>query len=217
LRKITKTRLALIGVAAAAVLAVAVPAAFAGTTFINGQLSPGDTAQTDRLFRDGIPSQCTYLFNGFPPQNTIGTSKTDPGIFGDGLTRSADVYSFWNATNQFQCVTVRLRTNCGVFDPLQINGFAAAYFFYNPDLTAVVNPYVYAGDAGQSGSPMQFGFGVEPFQTFEVVVSTVDLDLLNCNNYLLTVQIGKTAKTAFVNTAKAKLKPGSYDTKRAHS
>jgi hypothetical protein len=206
--KITSKRLVLLAVAAAAALAVAVPAALAGTTYINGQLSPGDTVQTDRLFRDGIPSQCTYLFNPFPPQNIIGTSKTDPGRANILVaTRRADVYSFSNLTPQFQCVTVRLVTNCGPFDPLHVNGFAAAYFFYNPNLTVTgLAKYQYAGDAGQSQSPMQFGFGVAPFDSFFVVVSTVGDNILpltltafqNCQNYALTVQIGKTAQTAAI-------------------
>jgi hypothetical protein len=205
--KITSKRLVLLAAAAAAALAVAVPAAFAGTTYINAQLSPGDTSQFDRLVMDGIPSQCTYRFNPFPPQNLIGTSKTDPGranIF-PFVPRSADVYSFSNLTPQFQCVTVRLTTNCGPFDPTHVNGFAAAYFFYNPNLTVTgLAKYQYAGDAGHSQSPMQFGFGVAPFDSFFVVVSTVGDNILpltftafsNCNNYALTVQIGKTAQTA---------------------
>jgi hypothetical protein len=93
---------------------------------------------------------------------------------------------------------VRLSTLCGPLDPSGINGFAAAYFEYNPAFPSETQPgstSIYAGDAGQSGTPMQFGFWVFPFESFEVVVSTVltGAAAQNCNNYTLTVQIGKTA------------------------
>jgi hypothetical protein len=207
-KKITRTRLAVFVVAAAAALAVAVPAAFAGTTFIQGSLSPGDIQQTDRLFRDGLPSNCNVdKYDG---------GLYNPGLFGDANLRAADVYDFFNATNQFQCVTVRLRTSCGPFDPTLVNGFSAAYTSYDP-AAPDGGPAPFStliGDAGQSGSPMQYGFVVAPFETFQVVVATVDLDFENCNSYQLTVQIGKTARVAG-SVSKSNLRPGSYDKHRA--
>lgn len=196
--KITRKRLAVFGATFAAVLAVAVPAAWAGTTLIQGSLSPGDTVQTDRLFRDGVPSTCN-------------TFKFNPGLLGDAGLRSADAYTFWNATNQFQCVTVRLRTACGPIDPVGVNGFVVAYegVGYNP-LDPSLN---WIADAGQSGQPMQFGVVVAPFETFQVVVSTVDVDLLNCNSYTLVVQIGKTARVT--PNASGKFRPGAVDVRRA--
>jgi hypothetical protein len=210
-KKITRTRLALIGVAAAAVLAVAVPAALAGTFSYNGSLSPGDTQQTDRLFRDGVPSFCVYGFGNplIDPFTGIPIpSKLDPGLLGDAALRAVDVYSFWNATNQYQCVTVRLATACGPLDPTGVNGFSTSYFFYDPADPSDPGS-VYAGDAGQSGTPMQYGFVVLPFESFEVVVSTVDIDLQNCNNYRLTVSYGKTAKVTA--NVKGKWKAGAVD------
>jgi hypothetical protein len=215
-KKITRTRLAVFVVAAAAALAVAVPAAFAGTTFIQGSLSPGDIQQTDRLFRDGIPSNCNV--------DKYAGGLYNPGLFGDATARAADVYDFFNATNQFQCVTVRLRTNCGPFDPALVNGFSAAYTAYDPAFPdGLQNPLfsTLIGDAGQSGSPMQYGFVVAPFETFQVVVATVGDVVVgppdpfeNCNSYQLTVQIGKTARVAGA-VSKSLLRPGSYDKHRA--
>jgi hypothetical protein len=208
---VTRRRLAIVGLAAASMLAVAVPLALAGTSLTRGSLSTGDTQQTDRLFRDGVPSTCTSI-------------KAFPGLFGDQSTQSADAYGFWNATNQFQCVTVTLQHQCGPADVDNINAFAAAYDDSSYDPT---NPGAgWIGDAGQSGSPERFGIVVAPFQTFEVVVSTVEDAVVQpppevgpeqvpagtgCVSYTLTVRIGKTARTINVKTAKPKWKWSAYD------
>ncbi len=191
--KITKRRLALLGALVAVAAALAAPAAFAGTTYINGSLSPGDTQQTDRLFRDGVPQGLNNLnkynlVNGLywlgqptPYPYLAWGVPYNPGVIGDAEDRAVDVYSFWNATNQPQQVTVRLRDACGPFDPSGINGFVAAYFSNEYDPTdpegATLDGQsptgqVLIGDAGQSGQPMQFNTVVNRFQTFEVVVST---------------------------------------------
>jgi hypothetical protein len=195
---------------------MAVPVALGGITVFPGSLSPGDTAQTDRLFRDGTPSVCVWSVFGTP---IPGPSKPNPGLFGDALARVADVYTFWNASVRPQCVTVTLRHQCGaLIDPLGVNAFAAIYARYEP-----TDPSLnWFADAGQSGTPERFGLVVPAFRTFQVVVSTVDLDPLNCNAYQLTVQIGKTATlttaggagptaTGAAAAAKPVWKPGAVD------
>jgi hypothetical protein len=224
--KFTRRRIAIGVAAAAAALAVAVPVAIGGITVFPGSLSPGDTPQTDRLFRDGVPSVC--LWNGVnvigPPGVPFGVpipgpSKPNPGLFGDAGARVADTYTFWNASVRPQCVTVTLRHQCGsLIDPLGVNAFAAMYARYEP-----TDPSLnWFADAGQSGTPERFGLVVPALRTFQVVVSTVDLDLLNCNAYPLTVQIGKTATlttaggagptaTGAAAAAKPVWKPGAVD------
>jgi hypothetical protein len=174
--KFTRKRLALFGGVVAVAAAIAVPAAIAAV--YPGSLGPGDTTQTDRLFRDGIPSNC---FNG----------KANPGLAGVGGVRSRDTRSFWNPTAKPQCVLVRLTHNCGGADVNRVNAFSQA----NSTFVAADPSLNYLGDAGQSGGggpfpPQAFSFVVAPFQTFDVTVATVDIDLLNCASYLLTVQVG---------------------------
>ncbi len=213
--KARRSRIVSSAVVALAALAVAVPVALAGTSTNKGSLSAGDTVQTDRLFRDANPSTCN-------------TEKSNPGLFGDGSTQHVDAYSFWNATNQIQCVTVRLFHSCGPADVDNINAFAVAYAdsLYDPSDPAAA----WAADAGQSSSPEQFGFRVGPFQSFEVVVSTVEEGEVippppppaiqpfqapagtGCVSYTLTVQIGKSAtQPAFRTIVKPKWKWAAYD------
>ena len=107
-----------------------------------------------------------------------------------------------------------------------INAFAVAYDDSSDD---PADPsFGWIGDAGQSGSPERFGFFVAPFQTFEVVVSTVEgggetksrkaacrpeqiPPGTGCVSYSLMVQVGKAARTINVNTAKPKWKWSAYD------
>jgi hypothetical protein len=163
---------------------------------IRGSLSPGDTVQTDRLLRNGIPSDCS-------------TTKTNPGLAGGATARRADAYMFTNPKeNKAQCVNVTLQTACGPFDSTRTNGWATAYsgVAYDP-----ANPSAgWIGDPGDSTSPMRFSFIVEPGATFEVVVATVDTDVLNCHAYTLDVAFGKVPKPA---TTSAAPKPGGVDHK----
>jgi hypothetical protein len=53
---------------------------------------------------------------------------------------------------------------------------------------------------------------VDSFEPFQVVVTTVDLCLLNCNSYTLTVQIGKSAGLPF-NAPTLRCKRGAVDSR----
>jgi hypothetical protein len=175
--KFTRKRVAVLGGVIAVAAAIAVPAALAATYV--GNLQVGDTTQTGRLFRDGIPSKCE---NG---------PKTNPGLVADAGVRSRDTRRFWNNSGRAQCVNVRLYHNCGPTDPSNVNAFVQANSVFVP-----ADPSLnYLADAGQSGGGILFpaqrmSFVVGANQQFDVTVATVDADLLVCDNYRLVVNIG---------------------------
>src|SRR5437868_3507600 len=90
-----------------------------GGCTVTGSIDAGDATQTDRMFRDGVPSTCAV-------------PKTCPGPFGDGLQHHYDSYTYTNTTGTTQCVTVDPTTECvgtnytfvvaylGSFDPTNI-------------------------------------------------------------------------------------------------
>ena len=163
--KLRRKRLVVLGAAIATAAAVAVPVALAVT--VNGSLSVTDPRQHDRLFRDGLPSDCA--------------GKANPGLVGDGHVRPYDRYRLTNHTGAAKCVHVFLQHVCG-----PVNAFAQANSTFLPGDPSAH----YLGDAGQSGSPQNFSFRVHGGQSFDVVVAEVDgaLHGLPCP-YRLTVSI----------------------------
>jgi hypothetical protein len=164
--KFRSKRLFVLGAVIAVAAAVAVPVALAVT--FTGSLSVTDPRQHDRLFRDGLPSDCA--------------GKANPGLIGDGHVRPFDRYRLTNHTGSPLCVHVFMQHACG-FD----NAFAQANSTFLP-----ADPSAhYLGDAGQSASPQSFSFRVHGGQSFDVVVAEVDGELhgLPCP-YRLTVNVG---------------------------
>ena len=162
--KVKSKRLLVLGAALATAAAVAVPAALSVT--VSGFLSPNDPKQHDRLFRDGVPSGCH--------------GKANPGLLGDGLSRSYDRYRLTNSAGTAKCVHVVLHHVC-------VQGaFAQANSTFIPSDPSAN----YLGDAGQSGSPESFQFTAPARHTFDVVVNEVDGGVHNppCP-YRLTVSI----------------------------
>ena len=157
--------LAVVGAAIATAMVVAVPVALSVT--VNGFLSNTDPKQHDRLFRDGLPSDCH--------------GKANPGLVGDGHSRPYDKYGFTNTASTAKCVQVRLEHLC---DPG--NAFAQANSAFVPSDPSAH----YLGDAGDSGSLQNFSFSVPGGNHFDVVVAEVDggLHALPCR-YRLTVSI----------------------------
>ena len=94
------------------------PTGTPGGCQVTGSIDTGDPTQIDRLFRSGIPQTCP--------------ASTSCAIFGDGLPRHYDQYTFTNTTGATQCVTVDTNTACtgtnfiftaaylGSFDPNNI-------------------------------------------------------------------------------------------------
>jgi hypothetical protein len=169
-------------IAAAAVAAIAVPAAVAGTYLYSGSITTGDVPQTNRLFRDGVRSTCN-------------SSKPNPGDYSTAGSY-ADVYNLFNPTSQYQCVTVRITPFCGT----NYATFVAGYDGYDP-----ADPdWNWLGDEGSSAADGQndmFQFWADPFSSFQVVVSTVPSNSSTCNYYSLSVAYGKVSKTFGANSA----------------
>jgi hypothetical protein len=135
---------------------------------INGTIDLSDPTQTDRLFRDGIPSTCD-------------APKTCPGPFGDGLLHHYDAYTFTNTTGATQCVTVDINTACEGTNFI----FATAYLDSFDPNNLCTN---YLADEGSSPFPTApFSFNVDPGQTFVLVVAEVTADA-GCPAYTLTVE-----------------------------
>jgi len=157
------------------VAAVAVPVAFAAK--VAGSLSITDTPQLDRLFRDGVASNC------FAP-------KANPGTIGDAAVRVRDTYTYFNGSGRAQCTHVYLRHLC-LFGGLDVNAFAQA----NQPFEALNPSLNYLADAGQSGGglffPAQhFSFVVGALDSFDVTVAQVDGPIPPACFYNLTVNIG---------------------------
>ena len=181
--RFSRKRLALLVGAVVLAAAVAVPVAL-GAKF-PGTLSITDDFQNDRLFRDGVPSNC---WTAVP--------KANPGIIGDATLRNRDTRAFTNATSKPQCVHVFLTHSClDAPGGLPVNAFSQANAPFDP-LDPSLN---YLGDAGQSGganiappsfTAQHFSFVVAPFSSYEVTVAQVDNPLLVPCFYNLTVNAG---------------------------
>jgi hypothetical protein len=141
-----------------------------GGCTVNGSIDGSDPTQTDRMFRDGIPSTCAV-------------PKVCPGPFGDGLQHHYDSYTYTNNTGSTQCVTVDPTTECVGTNYT----FVVAYLgSFNP--ADICENYL--ADSGSSPDPTQppvtFSFNVDPGQSFVVVVSEVTADA-GCNAYTLNI------------------------------
>jgi hypothetical protein len=135
---------------------------------VNGVIDTGDPTQTDRLFRDGIPSTCAI-------------PKVCPGVLGDGLPRHYDSYTFTNTTGATQCVNVGVNTDCAGTNAI----FTTAYLgSFDPSNLCTKN---YLADIGGSPNPTgSFSFTLDDGQTVVLVVNEVDPDA-GCAAYTMTV------------------------------
>ena len=125
---------------------------------VNGVIDSSDPTETDRMFRDGIPSTCA-------------APKVCPGLLGDGLPRHYDSYTFTNTTGSTQCVTIDadamtctganfifLQAYLGSFDP---NNLCTNYL---------------ADIGGSPNATGSFSFDLDDGQTVVIVVNEVDPD-----------------------------------------
>jgi hypothetical protein len=134
---------------------------------ITGSIDLNDPTQTDRLFRDGVPSTCA-------------APKLCPGLFGDGLLHHYDAYTFTNTTGATQCVTVDVNTACEGTNFIFTTAYLGSF-----DPTNLCSNYL--ADEGSSPFPTApFSFSVEDGQTFVLVVAEVTADA-GCPSYTLTV------------------------------
>ena len=131
-----------------------------------GASTPSDPTQTDRLFRSGIPQTCP--------------ASTTCAIFGDGLPRHYDSYTFTNTTGATQCVTVDTNTACTGANFIFTGAYLGSF-----DPSNICTNWI--GDSGFSPNPDQpFQFNVDDGQTFVVVVSEVTPDS-GCPGYTVTI------------------------------
>jgi Kelch motif len=134
---------------------------------LNGVIDTSDPTQTDRLFRDGIPSTCAV-------------PNLCPGVLGDGLPRHYDSYTFTNNTGATQCVNVGVNTACAGTTAI----FTTAYLgSFDPSNLCTT----YLADIGGSPNPTgSFSFTLDDGQTVVLVVNEVDPDA-GCAAYTMTV------------------------------
>jgi hypothetical protein len=135
---------------------------------VTGTIDSRDPTETDRMFRDGIPSTCA-------------APKVCPGVLGDGLPRHYDSYTFTNSTGSTQCLTVDV-------DAMTCTGtnfiFLQAYLGSFDPSNLCTN---YLADIGGSpNSTGSFSFNLDDGQTVVIVVNEVDPDA-GCVGYSLTV------------------------------
>jgi len=158
--------------------------AFTAPTCANGasQVIPAssidstDPTQSDRLFRDGVPSNC----NG----------KACAGPFGSG-TRNYKTFKFTNAGGSSACVTVTMNGACTGSNAGSVETVAYLGSTYTPPTSGTIcNNYL--GDAGVSvggaGTPSSatFSFTVPAQSDFIIVANTVDPGT-NCTQFSGTV------------------------------
>src|SRR5947208_2123629 len=141
-----------------------------GGCTVTGSIDAGDATQTDRMFRDGVPSTCA-------------APKTCPGPFGDGLQHHYDSYTYTNTTGTTQCVTVDPTTECVGTNYTFVVAYLGSF-----DPTNICTNYL--ADSGSSPDPTQppvtFSFNVDDGQTFVIVVSEVTADA-GCPAYTLNI------------------------------
>jgi N-acetylneuraminic acid mutarotase len=135
---------------------------------IEDSITASDPTQTDRLFRDGVPSTCA-------------APKTCPGPFGDPTPHHYKSYTFTNGSGATECVSVDFNTQCGNAGDFI---FATAYLgSFNP-LDLCEN---YLADEGSSPLPnAPFSFNLDDGQTVVIVVAEVTADT-GCPDYTMTV------------------------------
>ena len=136
-----------------------------------GSIEAGDPTQTDRMFRDGIPSTCD-------------APKTCPGPFGDGLQHHYDSYTVTNTTGSTQCVSVDASTDCVGTNSIFLVAYVGSF-----DPTNLCTNYL--ADQGSSPDPSAppgpFSFELANGQTVVIVVAEVTADT-GCPGYTVTVE-----------------------------
>ena len=156
------------GVAVICVAAVAAPVALAASFAFHGSIASNDPDQNGLLAGDDPPTTCT---------------ASTTAALGHSQSTNYDLYSFRNASESSQCVTVDVILDpllCPVANPLQ----SAAYspFFDPANITAN-----YRGDIGAKPEPSKsYSFNVPAAAPFEVTVNETNPDA-GCNSYTLTV------------------------------
>lgn len=130
---------------------------------INGSIAAGDTTQTNRLGRDGVPSSCTA--KNFPSEITATPIRYD-------------THTFTNTSSEAACVRITLQASVA-------NLFSATYLNnYNPSNKALN----YIGDSG--GSPavngsVTYSVTIPAGATYVVVVSEAVVG--STGNYTLSL------------------------------
>ncbi len=134
-----------------------------GSTIINGSLTTGDLAQTNRLSRNSVISGC-------------GTPKVNPGTFaGTGII--FDKYTFTNPSASPVCISVTLQATNGV------NMLAVLYSTHVP-----TNPSTnYLADFGSSGLQTTFRHTVAGGATVDLVVSSTTSNVALLGAYRLAI------------------------------
>jgi Fungalysin metallopeptidase (M36)/Fungalysin/Thermolysin Propeptide Motif len=142
---------------------IVVNATGVGSTIINGTLTTGDLAQTNRLTRNSTISGC-------------GTPKANPGVTaGTGII--FDKYTFTNPSASPVCISVTLQATNGV------NMLAVLYSTHVP-----TNPSTnYLADFGSSGFQTTFRHTVAGNATVDLVVSSTTSVVANLGAYRLAI------------------------------
>ena len=133
---------------------------------VNGSIDTGDPTQSDRLFRSGILQTCP--------------ASTTCAVFGDGLPRHYDLYTFTNTAGATQCVNIDTNTACTGTNSIFIGAYLGSF-----DPANICTNWI--GDSGSSPNPDKaFQVDVDNGQTLVVVVSEVTPDA-GCPGYTVTI------------------------------
>lgn len=154
--------LALLLVLTAQLSAVAQTCPVTGTS-INGSIVAGDPTQTDRVFRDGAPSNC----NG----------KTFPGNFGTTSVFRFDQHTFVNNSGAPACIEISLNATTNMHSVAYLNTFNPANISQN-----------YLGDLGvvnTINTTQSYSVSVPDGATLVVVVHEATAN--GGGNYTLTL------------------------------
>jgi hypothetical protein len=153
---------------ALSIATIAVPAALAASFSFHNSVASDDPNQKGMLAADDPATTCTA-------STTAALEHLE--------STNYDLYSFRNASNSTQCVTVEL-----VLDPLLCpiaNGLQSAAYSPSFDPSAITVNYL--GDIGAKPEPSKsYGFNVPAGATFQVTVNETNPNA-GCNSYTLTV------------------------------
>jgi Fungalysin metallopeptidase (M36)/Fungalysin/Thermolysin Propeptide Motif len=142
---------------------IVVNATGVGSTIINGSLTTGDLAQTNRVTRTGTTSGC-------------GTPKANPGVTAaTGII--FDKYTFTNPSASPVCISVTLQATNGN------NMLAVLYSTHVP-----ANPSAnYLADFGNSGFQTTFRYTVAGNASVDLVVSSTTSNVAVLGDYRLSI------------------------------
>ena len=142
---------------------IVVNATGVGSTIINGTLTTGDLAQTNRLTRNSTVSGC-------------GTPKANPGVTtATGII--FDKYTFTNPSASPVCISVTLQAT---------NGGSMLAVLYSTHVPA--NPSTnYLADFGSSGFQTTFRHTIAGGATVDLVVSSTTSDVALLGAYRLSI------------------------------